>query len=67
MNLTRLVSALTWRTTKGRELVRLEEGADAAEVVIGRSGEEELRALADAAIQAADQIAAYRQGKQQAA
>jgi hypothetical protein len=60
MNLTRVTSALTWKTAKGRELIRLDESADAAEVVIGRSSEDELRALAQAALEAADQIAAGR-------
>jgi hypothetical protein len=60
-------TALTYRTTKGRELVRLEHGAAAAEVVIGRAGEEELRALAAACIEAADEIANRGHGQQQAA
>lgn len=67
MNLTRLTSALTWRTAKGRELARLEEGAEQAEVIASKCSEEDLRALAQACIEAADQIKSYREAKRQAA
>lgn len=62
MSLTKLTAALTWRTTKGRELVRLDEGANAAEVVAARCTEDELRALAQACLAAADQIRDCRAG-----
>jgi hypothetical protein len=58
----KLTSALTWKTAKGRELLRLEEGSTTAEVLIGRSSESALPALAQAALDAADHIRDCRAG-----
>jgi hypothetical protein len=60
MRLTTLKSALTWQTGSGRELVRLDEGANKATVIVSVCDEAELRALAQAALEAADQIAGFK-------
>lgn len=59
MNSTRLKSALVWQSPKGRDLIRVMEGGNDATVTIGVASEDELRSLAAACIEAADQIHAY--------
>lgn len=60
-------TAVNWHTTKGRELLRLVTGAEQAEVIAAKCGEADLRALAAACLEAADQIAASRTEQAQAA
>lgn len=55
----RLKSALVWTTPTGRDLIRLDEGGKDAVVAIGVASEAELRALAAACLEAADQMQAY--------
>jgi type IV secretory pathway VirD2 relaxase len=60
-------TALTWRTASGKELVRLDAGSESAEVIVARCTEADLRALAQAANDAADTIRDAREGRSQAA
>jgi hypothetical protein len=59
MNAFRLKSALVWTTPLGRDLIRLDEGGKDATVAIGVASQADLRALAAAALEAADQMQAY--------
>jgi hypothetical protein len=55
-----LKSALVWTTPKGRELLRLIEGGSEASIIPMTCNEADLRELAKAASEAADQIASFR-------
>lgn len=63
MSLIRLKSSLAWQNAKGRELVRLDEGADQAQVIAATCSESDLRALSQACLEAADQIAGFKADK----
>jgi hypothetical protein len=57
-----LKSELVWESEKGnRNLIRLKEGGQIATVIISDASEDELRELAKAAVEAADQIRGFRQ------
>jgi hypothetical protein len=49
-------SSLLWETATGRAMIRLNEGGKCATVLISESDPAELRELAKAALEAADQI-----------
>lgn len=61
--LTRVRSALTWTTVKNRELIRVDEGAAQASVLACTCGADDLRALAAACLEAAEQIDAFTSAK----
>jgi hypothetical protein len=54
-----LRSALIWTTSKGRELLRLVEGGNAVTIPM-TCNEADLRELAKAAGEAADQLASFQ-------
>lgn len=54
-----LKSALIWTTDRGRELIRLREGAADAAVLVCDCDPATLRELAKAATEAAEQIEAF--------
>ena len=55
-----LKSALIWTTAKGRELLRLVEGGNEVAIIPMTCNEADLRELAKAAAEAADQLASFR-------
>jgi hypothetical protein len=55
-----LKSALIWTTSNGRELLRLVEGGNEVTIIPLTFNESDLRELAKAAAEAADQLASYR-------
>lgn len=58
-----LKSALVWTNPKGRELIRVLEGGDDATIIPMTCNEADLRELAKAANEAADQIRAFREDR----
>jgi hypothetical protein len=55
-----LKSALIWTTSKGRELLRLVEGGNEVTIIPMTCNEADLREMAKAAAEAADQLASFR-------